>query len=465
MDKKERFSEKDVSLVAAVGTGLFIAAPFGIAVPAVFLRSIDFLAINYPKVLRDWIYMISAAIFLIAWVLHYIISRRNGLKFKDFIKKNPVVVVFAATVLWMFISQCVNGLWYALKGYLALSLEETFQMELGYIALLLSGAALVREEVYKKWLCRAHVLAGTFLVAAAFILWHTMKTSTFFYDWTERFSSIFTNTNYYGYYLTTVVALAAVLFINEKKIGWKIFAGVGFAANTVALSINDTTGAWVGCLAAMIFIAVTHFIVEKKFNWQVVAVIVVFAICLYIPGHILGTFEQTTGTLGKDIVSVASGTDVAGTAGSGRMRIWRATADIIKEHPLFGIGFEGVRAKNFVGPPYNIRPHNEFMQIALFHGIPALLLYFAGCLMVFIRALRKKASLDMTTLACLTAAFSYLVSSFFGLTVYSTAPYLFLFLGMGYVVEEEKKTEPVQGAKATQKTMALPKSGKKKKRK
>jgi O-antigen ligase len=213
----------------------------------------------------------------------------------------------------------------------------------------------------------------------------------------------------------------------------------------------------------MLFIVVTHLIL-KKFNWQVVAVLVVFAICLYIPGHILGTFESTASTLGKDIVKVATGAEDAGAAGSARWKIWTATADIIKEYPVFGIGFEGVKAKRYVGPPYNIRPHNEFLQMALFHGIPALLLYFTGCLMVFIRALRKKASLDAMTLVCLTAAFSYLVSSFFGLTVYSAAPYLFLFLGMGYVVEEVKKPEVVQGAKATQKTVTLNRSGKKKKK-
>ena len=87
----------------------------------------------------------------------------------------------------------------------------------------------------------------------------------------------------------------------------------------------------------------------------------------------------------------------------------------------------------YEGPPYNIRPHNEFMQYALFHGIPAAILYFVGCLGVFIRALRKKVYLDGASLVCLSAAFGYLVSSFFGLTLYTTAYFLFMFLGMGYV--------------------------------
>lgn len=40
--------------------------------------------------------------------------------------------------------------------------------------------------------------------------------------------------------------------------------------------------------------------------------------------------------------------------------------------------------------------------------------------------------LDPMTCACLIVAFSYLGSAFFGNTYYYTAPYFFIFLGLGY---------------------------------
>ena len=79
------------------------------------------------------------------------------------------------------------------------------------------------------------------------------------------------------------------------------------------------------------------------------------------------------------------------------------------------------------------RPHNEYLQYALFYGIPAALLYITGCFSVFLQDLRLEDRLDAMTFACLGAAFSYLVSAFFGNTIYCTAPFLFLFLGMGLV--------------------------------
>ena len=70
--------------------------------------------------------------------------------------------------------------------------------------------------------------------------------------------------------------------------------------------------------------------------------------------------------------------------------------------------------------------------------------YFAGCLGVFLRGLRRRRTLDGVTLACLTGAFGYLVSAFFGLTLYCTAPFLFIMLGLGYA-----QTAPLAAGKPT----------------
>ena len=56
----------------------------------------------------------------------------------------------------------------------------------------------------------------------------------------------------------------------------------------------------------------------------------------------------------------------------------------------------------------------------------------AALLGVFVRAIRRRRILSGVTLACLTVAFTYMVSACFGITLYNTAPYLFIFLGLGY---------------------------------
>ncbi len=208
----------------------------------------------------------------------------------------------------------------------------------------------------------------------------------------------------------------------------------------MALSLNKAMGGWVGAAFGMIFIVIAHLIIEKKVNWQALILVVVYAICLYVPSHIRGSFEGEMTTLGTDIVNIISGNEEAAHAGNDRWQLWKQSLDVANENALLGIGFEGVLYWGFKGTPRNIRPHNEFIQYALFHGYPMMLIYFAGCLGIFIRALRKKKIMNGATLVALSAAFGYLVSSFFGMTLFSTAAYLFIFMGMGYARDEEDKS-------------------------
>ena len=246
-------------------------------------------------------------------------------------------------------------------------------------------------------------------------------------------TGIYSNINYYGYYLSVSVPLAAAMFVSERRAGWKVLSAVTMAANTVALSFNSTMGAWVACAAAMVFLLIAHWVLERRLNRQVLAMAALFAFCLWLPGHLLGNFERNLSQLGRDMWWIATDAEDAGMAGSGRWIIWQRGLMLIGQHPVFGIGFEGVRAQGLTEFAHNSRIHNEFLQYALFYGIPAGIAYFAGCLGVFLRAVRLRAQLKPYCLACLAAAFGYLASSFFGLTLFATAPFLFLFLGLAYV--------------------------------
>jgi O-antigen ligase len=426
-------SDGTLSLAATLAMGVLFAAPLLMAIMAMFKQSIDFTMNIYLSMIKNLVFPLACSIVLVIYIIVVIRMHERGESFKEILKKNPTFIIFFLCALFIVGSQFYNGAQYALTGFCAAALGETFGMELSYIVFILFGATQVKVESHKRFLLRAHLIISSVLVLAAFVLWHSQVESSFFSDWTPRFSSIFSNINYYGYYLSLTVGICGAAFVYEKKLVWKIVAGGAFIANSVALSIDDTMGSWIGGIVAVLFIVIALFIIEKKVNWQALALIPVFALCLYIPGHITGNFEQNFSALSGDIAKVVEGGAEADSAGSARWRIWKASMDIVKANPIFGIGFEGVKQKGYVGAPYNIRPHNEFMQYALFHGIPCALVYIAGCLAVFIRALRKRKELNGATLACLAGAIGYLASSFFGLTVFSTAYFLFVFLGMGYV--------------------------------
>ena len=425
-------TDSDVSVLATAAMMLFILAPGIMALMAMCMRSIDFTMVVYLRMIKNWIFPCACSMILVIYVTDILRIKLAGERLSDHIRKNPVWAIFAGAVFLMINSQLYNGLFYAIMGYSSAALGETFGMEVGYFVFILYGAAKISRESHKKLIFRSHIIVSLILVAVAFVLWNTQIESNFFYDWSPRFSSIFSNINYYGYYLAVSIPIAGAAFVCEEKKSWKAAALISFIINTIALSINDTFGSWFGAAFGVLFIAITHHILEKKANRQALVLIPIFILFLFIPGHVIGNFETNFSELFGDVSRIVNG-DIDGSLGSGRMDILIESSKIVGENWTLGIGFEGVEYLEYEGAPYNTRPHNEFLQYALFHGVLMAVLYFAGCLGVFIRALLKKEKLSAATLVSLCGAFGYLVSSFFGITVFSTTVYLFIFLGMGYV--------------------------------
>ena len=117
----------------------------------------------------------------------------------------------------------------------------------------------------------------------------------------------------------------------------------------------------------------------------------------------------------------------ADSAGSGRWRLWKNTVLHIPEHPLVGFGVEGLLNTYHVGTP-----HNELMQYAAFFGIPVTVLYVIANVLVLIRVWKKRKKVQPVTMVCFFVAIGYLVNSMFGVAIYYTTPFLFIFLGLAY---------------------------------
>lgn len=355
--------------------------------------------------------------------------------------RHPARLMFLLLSLWMALSQTVNG-WENAWGIHLGTRGETILLQLEYFLCLFPAASLISTEKWKKILLRMVQSISLILAAAEFVKGYEQTGNFSVFSWPANLTSMFVNSNYYGYFLTVAVSLSAAMLLGEQNPLWKGFSALCLAANGVILYLNSTMGAWVGTVAALLFLIVACCIRDGRLNLWGVAALGIVLVCLAAPellSHLPGsTVTHNTasniGQLTNDIQNLTadSASEASMHAGSGRWIIWVRCMELIRQHPLFGIGFDGIDAKGLESFTGNTRPHNEFMQYALFYGIPAAVLYFAGCLSVYLRALKYKAQLDNYTLAALTAAFGYLVGSFFGLTVYNTAPYLFLMLGLGY---------------------------------
>ena len=100
---------------------------------------------------------------------------------------------------------------------------------------------------------------------------------------------------------------------------------------------------------------------------------------------------------------------------------------MIPKRPIFGYGPEQLD-EELSEIMWVDRPDNEFIQHAIFLGIPGLVYYLTALIWLFAHQWRVMKRLDATTLVAAGCVIAYLVSSMFGNTMFYTTPYFYMFL-------------------------------------
>ena len=129
------------------------------------------------------------------------------------------------------------------------------------------------------------------------------------------------------------------------------------------------------------------------------------------------------------------------TFGSGRIYIWRSVIPLIGERPLFGGGPEtlGLRG-NIVFERFHEElgillrsqvdtAHNEYLNVAVELGLPALVFYLGGLLFGAVCWIRTAPYSDAAAI-CGAGVMGYCVQSFFGISSVVSAPFFWITLGL-----------------------------------
>ena len=240
-------------------------------------------------------------------------------------------------------------------------------------------------------------------------------------------SAVFHNSNHYGYYLAITIIAGALLFVYEKKIWIKVIAAIAAIISMIVLVINDTLGAYLSVAFILILFAVYCFFFTKKNRIMSLVLIGVFLLITFVMSFWYSTIMSSLITLSGDIEKIAADPLEADSAGSSRWKLWKGTIKHLSESPWLGFGVEGLLNTYGVGTP-----HNEFLQYAEFFGIPVSLLYIIACSTVLIKVFKSYKTMSNTTMICFFVSLGYLASSFFGVAIYYTTPFIYIFLGLTY---------------------------------
>lgn len=240
------------------------------------------------------------------------------------------------------------------------------------------------------------------------------------------YSSIYFNINHFEYILILGLMAAGTLVVIEDKKVLKFIWLFVFGFELWGLIINNTFAGFVAVVLGTAFMLLVMFVRDKKRLVSCFFVIIVLILVSVITNYKNdGILEKNIGVTYNDAKTM----DSNDAGGSGRIGLWKDSIDFIKEKPWLGYGPEGMYQLMISGEIEGDRPHNEYLQHALYMGIPAGICYIVALLALFITMLKKLKYLPNEIIAMGIVVFAYCVSAFFGNTLYNTVPYFFMFLG------------------------------------
>lgn len=370
--------------------------------------------------------------FLFVSIYGFKVYQIYGIKyFKKSLIKGPWNLALLAMLVWSLLSSL-------LADDLLLAFYGTFYRNDGFFtyciyAAIYCCAQINKSEKLRKKVLQYFILSSLPLCIVTILQYFNYSTEVFGIYYRERllsnmrYAAIFYNTNHYGYYLTMIISVSAGLFWKSKKTLEQIFYIFIFTLNTWCLIINNTFG----CYLAVFFICSIGSLFLQRRNTQFSKTkcsipLVLFLLLTISSSQIVTNNFQILST---DVKNIAAENSSAKNAGSKRWELWTNGVDMLKNRPIFGYGPENLGKEYLARGIDQDRPHNEYLQHALFLGIPALLFYLAAIFSVLKNWFIKSPYPSTTFFVSGLAVISYLCSAFFGNTMFYTSIYFFLLLG------------------------------------
>lgn len=381
----------------------------------------------------QYVFVISAFVAIFAVISFLSHKKESGIKrFPD----NIPIIFFIAYAALIIVSTIANKTEFNLVVGITTRAEGVFSLLCYYLVYYLCGT-FVDKEKYKYFLMYFFLLTGAVIGVLTII--NEYVTNINIID-SVQLSGIFYHPNFYAYYLSISIMLAATLVILDKSKGRKILSFFIFAMDTFVLAIDDSLGGFLACIVAFLFVIFFLTLKNKKFNFAALGMFAAFLGIIFVTGLFTPSYFSELLGFGKDVEKIVTDSENAGDAGTARWTLWTHTAQYIKEKPWIGWGFEGT-AERLGTETHATKAHNEYLENMAYFGIPAGIMYLAALISVYIKAIKRRKFVDNATICCLAGALGYIGSALVGNSFIFTAPFCFIFLGLANSSLE--KIEPV----------------------
>ena len=360
---------------------------------------------------------------LIFLYLYGLYKKKDNFNYLDIINISLVVLAFISTIFAINIKVSFLGENRRYEGLFSL---------ISYYLIFLNAKSIKKKESKEK-LINVFLYLGLFQVAYSLIQVYS--------DWgiVRRADKVFLamglcgNPNFLASYMAMLVILSSTLFIKNKDKKYFVLAII----YNVGLVLAESTGPFLAVIITLIFIVI--YFHKKEYVKRTLllgfALLITFILTntssMFVQekvfNHNIPSQYNIVSEILDTVKKVSANDEKIEELGHGRIRIWSILLPKVKNYWLVGAGIDNIA---YVYPQSGNqivdKAHNQYLQILITNGLPALILYCALSLIIFIKGLKLKN--DDIALYMLFVVYS--IQAFTNISVIDVAPYFFLFFGL-----------------------------------
>lgn len=397
------------------------------------LSPLFMMAGNYFKNYSNFFYIIQNIFLVIStvYLLYYAYKEKKNINFKLllFIFLMYFACAFAITLVNVDFNFALSGNEYRREGIIT---------HLSYINFIFYGYILVKQ---KKFI----LITKIFSLISFMVVLITLLNNDFTYKTTynnlygfSTFSGPFFHFNHYGYYLLIGSISSIYLFFTSNRIK-KILYFIMMSFHIYLLILNNTFGSYIALFITIILITI---LIKKQWIEKIVLLTILINLSLMGFRDGKNVVMDNLGILKEDYNSFKSAIKTKediGHIGTERGALWSKGYELILENPIVGYGLDNANK------PYSTkgiqlgRAHNIIIDISLTSGLLGLILFFGPIGIMIIYLLKNLKRLDINQRFIIIGIVGYLANMMTGLTMFYTAPYLYILLGALFKIYYEKR--------------------------
>lgn len=370
-------------------------------------------------------------------------------------KKIIPICIILFFLIWSFISCLLAknkffsfiGTSYRCDGYISY---------LFYLGFFINGFIISHNKEYLKKVLNFLLISSS--IVCILILMNNKMTEMLLpnnnYIQNNIYAGFTFNSNHFAYYLSLTIMASIGMFLNEKGLR-KLLYLFCYIIDTLVLIKNDTFGSFLAIFITIILMFIYCLLIKRNRIYMLMIMLSIL-ITPFIFKNVGSNFMK----ISNEIFKISANTnnlykpidedkipennnDLIICAGNSRLDLWLKGIDLMKKKPLFGYGLENLEEpySSIVMCDSTDRPHNIFIQLGATTGIVGLLLYIIFLSITFINVLMKHKIIDKEIMIFVFMSISYIISLFFGNSMFYTTPYYMTSLGVIFSIyfKERKK--------------------------